>query len=237
MPPRDAPVRRPGSTTTRGAGASHRRRRPSAARCGGPAPVAPIEGVLGDLLSGAEAVEHGAAGETLLPQGAWMPHPKSARRFGHGVPAALSSAKSPDAENGKATQHNAKQLARRAFRSSAGESSTPPPRSAQVSGRPAVSQQAPTGKARSNRRSCANGSAACTGASGASGATVDRNRRYAGSSDRTCVVVVRAHAAGGPRCVACGPRATQGAHERRCRRDVTWCAHRAASRRQCDWLR
>lgn len=47
---------------------------------------------------------------------AWMPQRKSARRCRHGCPASLSIAKSADAVNGSATQHNPKQLAQSAWR-------------------------------------------------------------------------------------------------------------------------
>ena len=48
----------------------------------------------------------------------WMPQRKSARRFGQGCPAGLSMAKSAEAANAGATQHNPKQRAQSARRSS-----------------------------------------------------------------------------------------------------------------------
>src|SRR5262244_4212575 len=58
----------------------------------------------------------------------WMPQRKSARRFGHGWSAALSIAKSAEAENAGATQHNAKhrtQSARNSRRRRAADDADP----------------------------------------------------------------------------------------------------------------
>jgi hypothetical protein len=49
----------------------------------------------------------------------WMPQPKSAPRWRHGDPAALSNAKSAERANGSAAQHSPKQFAQSARRSSA----------------------------------------------------------------------------------------------------------------------
>ncbi len=88
------------------------------AALGACAPVPAAEGDLGDLLSGAEAVVDGAAGEARSPQPG-VDAAAEVRRPGwrRAVPAGLSTAKSAEAAKARATQHSPKQLPQSARRS------------------------------------------------------------------------------------------------------------------------
>ena len=112
---RDAP--RPGTRASRAAAACTGRTANCAAASAGSSRQRPAaEGDLGELLARAEAVEDLAAREARARAArAWMPQRKSSRRFGHGVPAGLSIAKSADARERRrhAAERRTAQSARR----------------------------------------------------------------------------------------------------------------------------